>query len=49
MKVGGIDELSAVSLRATTIFRREDGLWKVLHRHADPITTPRPIESIIQE
>ena len=48
MKVGGSDEMSAVSLRATTIFRPEDGLWKVLHRHADPITTPRPIESIIQ-
>ncbi len=27
-------------LRTTTTFRREDGAWKVVHRHADPINTP---------
>jgi ketosteroid isomerase-like protein len=48
-KVGERDEITPYSLRATMIFRPEDGTWKVVHRHADPITTPRPAESVIQE
>lgn len=49
VKVGESDTLSPVSLRVTTIFRLEDGQWKVVHRHADPITSPQPIESIIEK
>jgi ketosteroid isomerase-like protein len=47
-KVGGSADVSPIALRVTTIFRLEDGGWKVLHRHADPVTSPRPIESVIQ-
>src|SRR6266566_6161317 len=47
-KVGGREEITPIALRVTTIFRPEDGTWKVVHRHADPITTARPVESLIQ-
>jgi ketosteroid isomerase-like protein len=48
-KVGGGEELAPISLRITSIFRREDGVWKIVHRHADPITTAQPAESVIQK
>ncbi len=48
-KVGGREEITPWALRATMIFRPEEGTWKVVHRHADPITTPQPIESVLQE
>jgi ketosteroid isomerase-like protein len=28
------------SLRITLVFRREDGEWRLVHRHADPLTRP---------
>jgi ketosteroid isomerase-like protein len=46
--VGGSPELTAVSLRCTTIFRREDHSWKIVHRHADPISFARSPESVIE-
>jgi ketosteroid isomerase-like protein len=48
VKVAGASEAAPSSLRVTTVFRREEGGWKVVHRHADPITTPRPIGSVIE-
>jgi ketosteroid isomerase-like protein len=48
-KVGGSEDITPIALRATMIFRPEEGEWKVVHRHADPITIPQPAESVIQE
>jgi ketosteroid isomerase-like protein len=48
-KIGGREEITPWALRVTMIFRPEDGEWKVVHRHADPITTPQQAESVIQE
>jgi ketosteroid isomerase-like protein len=48
-KLVASQDIAPITLRVTTIFRREDGAWKVVHRHADPITSARPVESVIQQ
>ena len=47
-KVGGQGQMASGALRVTSILRREDGAWRVVHRHADTITAPRAAESVIQ-
>lgn len=47
-KIGGSKEAGPVVLRTTSILRREKGGWKILHRHADPITTEQPAESVLR-
>ena len=46
-KLGGSEDLATIGLRVTSIFRPEGGEWKLVHRHADPITTPRSTDSIL--
>lgn len=48
VRMGASEEVTPFSLRATTIWRREESGWKIALRHADPITTPRPIESVLE-
>jgi ketosteroid isomerase-like protein len=48
-KVGSRADLSDFSARVTSIYERIDGQWKLVHRHADPITSPRPAESVLQK
>lgn len=46
-RVGGSTDVADVSLRVTSVFRREHGELRLVHRHADPITTPRSAESVL--
>ena len=49
-KIGAREDITPLAVRSTMIFRpEEDGEWKIVHRHADPVTTPQPAESVIQE
>jgi ketosteroid isomerase-like protein len=47
-KIGGSEDITPFALRVTMIIRPEEGTWKIVHRHADPITTEQPAESLIQ-
>jgi ketosteroid isomerase-like protein len=48
-KVDGTADITPIAVRVTLILRPEDGTWKVVHRHADSVTTPQPAESVIQD
>lgn len=46
-KVAGGEDVVPVAVRVTSVFRLESGSWRLVHRHADPITAPRPAASVI--
>ncbi len=46
-RFSGGAEIVPFTLRVTNIFRPEDGRWRIVHRHADPISTPQSLESVV--
>lgn len=46
VRLAGAAEPSSVALRVTSLYRREDGGWRLAHRHADAITSIRPAQSV---
>ena len=49
VKMGRMENFAPSTLRVTMVFRPEDGTWKVVHRHAAPISTAQPHESVLEE
>jgi ketosteroid isomerase-like protein len=45
--LGGHPELEPFALRVTSIYRRENGQWRIVLRHADPIMAPRPTDATL--
>jgi ketosteroid isomerase-like protein len=45
----GRDDVVKIPLRVTMVFRPEGDGWKVVHRHADTITTERSITTAVAE
>jgi ketosteroid isomerase-like protein len=47
-QVEGRDEPGALVVRVTHIFRRENGVWKLIHRHGDPIVEKTEAAAVLQ-
>jgi ketosteroid isomerase-like protein len=48
VKVGGRSEQSEFAARVTSVYRREEDGWKLIHRHADPRVSRQTADSVLQ-
>lgn len=46
-KLGTSPNFAEFAARVTSVYEKIDGQWKLVHRHADPITSARPAESML--
>ncbi len=46
-RLGESRDFAEFRARVTTVYEQRDGGWNLVHRHADPITTPRSAESLL--
>jgi ketosteroid isomerase-like protein len=49
VRIVGQKEPAAMSLRVTHVFRKEQGEWKLLHRHADPLMSKTAPAAVLSE
>jgi ketosteroid isomerase-like protein len=47
--LAGQDKPAPMALRVTHIYRREDGAWKLVHRHADNLMEKTAVDSVLQK
>ena len=43
------DKPATMALRVTHVMRKENGVWKLVHRHADPITVKTAPATVLQK
>ena len=47
-RLEGLDEFRPIALRVTHLYRREDDIWKIIHRHADALIDKIATTAVLQ-
>ncbi len=47
-KMYGKKEVSVGTLRVTSVFLKEEGVWKTVHRQADPLIAEQTFDSVLK-